>query len=144
MENDDILNDDFLRKLIQQTPPDEPSGDFVKDVMAKIQPGVEFAPAKKPFYLFLKSSWLYFVLAAAIIIFFLSSDLPYTDMLPGKQYYTNSLLPYFESLFSGFKSLFLHSKFTNIGLMVVAAGGLLYILDLVITRRKHVQHHYSA
>jgi hypothetical protein len=144
MENDDLLNDDFLRNLVRNTKLEEPSGDFVGNVMTRIQPGVEMAPAKKPFYLFLKSAWLYVALAAALVVFLLTSDIPVMDFFPGKQYFTQTLFPYFDNVFSGFKNLFEHSKFTNIGLMVIAAGGLLYILDLLFSRRAHTQHHYTS
>ena len=144
MENDNLFNDDFLRKLIQKTPLDEPSDDFVKNVMANIRTGAEFAPARKPFYIFLKSSWLYIVLSLAVLVFLFSSDLPFTNILPGKGYFIHTLLPYFESMFSGFKNIFAYSKFTSISLMIVVAGGLLYLFDRLISRRAHARHHYSA
>jgi hypothetical protein len=144
MKEDDFLTDDFLRKLIQKTSLDEPSEDFVDKVMAGIQPGVHLSPVKKPFFLFLKSSWYYFVLAAGVVVFFLTSDFPFMQFFRDNEYMTKSLLPYFESLFTGFKNFFVDSKFTSMGLMIVAAGGLLFLFDYFFTRRGFVRHHYSA
>ena len=144
MKENDNIHDDFLKKLIQKTPLDEPSGDFVNKVMASIQPGVEMAPARKPFFLFLKSFWLYAVLSLALIVFLMTSDLPFTQFIPGKGYISQSLLPYFENMFSGFRGLFVRSEFTNIGLMVLAAGALLFLFDHLWSRRSSAQHHPAA
>jgi hypothetical protein len=36
------------------------------------------------------------------------------------------------------------SKFTSIGLMIVAAGVLLFLFDYFFNRRVSASHHYSA
>ena len=141
MNNDDFLNDDFLQELIRKSPLDSPSDDFVANVMGRIQPAPGVAPVRKPFFLLVKASWPYVLCSLALILFLLTSDLPFTEYLPGKEFFIKSILPYFADLFSGIKNIFVHSKYATIGLSIVLASGLLFLLDLLLNRKSHVQHH---
>lgn len=140
MNKDDFLNDDFLRDLLRQTPLDSPSDDFLEKVMGNIQLDPRIAPAKQPFFLWVKSAWPYALAGVILIVFLLTSDLPFTNILPGKDLFTKSLLPYFESMFSGMKNLFVHSKYTSVGLTILFSSGLLVLLDQLLNRRTPVQH----
>src|ERR1039457_4253070 len=116
MNKEDFLNDDFLRDLIRNTPLDAPSDDFMENVMGAVQLNPRLAPVKQPFFLWVKSAWPYALAGFILIVFLFTSDLPFTNILPGKDYFTKSLLPYFESLFAGIKNLFVPSKYPTIGL----------------------------
>jgi hypothetical protein len=144
MEKNELINDDFLKKLVRKSPLDEPSAGFEERVMAAIRPGLEPASVHKPFYMILKSSWWYVALGAGLVIFFLTSDLPFTQFMPGKQYFTNTLLPYFDSLFTGLRDFIVNSRFTTMGLLILAAGGLLFLFDYFFNRRSSVKHQSTA
>jgi len=140
MNKDDFLNDDFIRDLIRKTPLDSPSDDFLEKIMGNIQMDPRIAPVKQPFFLWVKSAWPFALAGFILIVFLFTSDLPFTNILPGKDYFTKSFLPYFESLFAGIKNLFVQSKYTNIGLIVIFSGGLLVMLDHLLHRKTHLQH----
>ena len=139
MENDKLIKDDILGKLIQSNPLESPSAAFTDEVMAKIQRAPAMVPAQKPFFLFLKNSWQYALISLAVIIFLLTSDLPFSNVIPGKEYFTNSLLPYFASLFSLVKSSFGGLKNISIPLMIIAAGGFLLLMDHWVFRKPKMQ-----
>ena len=141
MNNEDFLTDDFFRELIRKSPLDSPSDDFVANVMGRVHPAPEFVPAERPFFLIIRSSWPYVLCSLAVIVFLLTSDLPFTDYLPGKEFFLKTVLPYFSDMFSGIRGLLVHSKYTTIGLSIVIAAGLLFLLDLLINRKSNVQHH---
>ncbi|MCX6249325.1 MAG: hypothetical protein NTX61_01085 [Bacteroidetes bacterium] len=141
MSNEDFLTDDFFQELIRKSPLDSPSDDFVANVMEHIQPAPEIAPVTKPFFMLVKSSWPYILCAFALIIFLLTSDLPFTDYLPGKGFFLKTILPYFSNMFAGIKDMIAQSKYPTIGLMVVVAGGLLFLLDTLLNKKSRVQHH---
>jgi hypothetical protein len=140
MEKDNLLKDDFLGKLIQNSPLESPSDAFVDELLTKIKPAPEMVPAYKPFFLFIKNSWSLALISLAVIIFLLTSDLPFSNVIPGKEYFTNSLLPYFASLFSMIKSSFGAIKTISIPLMIVAAGGFLLLLDYWVFRKPKLQN----
>ena len=144
MENDNFLNDTFLRNLIGKGSPESPTDGFVEKVMSRIQPQQEFAPVKRSVFLFLKSSFGYFLLAAIVIGFFLTSDVPFMNWIPGKQYFLNTFLPYFNSFFTGIKSLSGGGKSISIPLMIVIASGLFFLLDRFLMHHNAVHHHSSG
>jgi hypothetical protein len=141
MNKDDLINDDFLRDLIRKTPLDSPSDDFLAKVMGNIQMETQTVPVKQPFFLLVKSAWPYALAGFILFVFLFTSDLPFTNFLPGKGFITNNLIPYFESLFAGMKNLFVHSKYTTIGLSVLFSGGLLVMFDQLFHRRTPAQQH---
>ena len=139
MEKDDFLQDDLLAKMMQDVPLESPSAGFVEELMAKIQPAPVMVPAQKPFFLFLKNSWSYAVISFILIIFLLTSDLPFLNIIPGKEFFTHSFLPYFASLFSVIKSSFGNMKNVSIPLMIIAAGGFLLLMDHWVFRKPKMQ-----
>lgn len=139
MEKDDFIQDDLLAKLMQDMPLESPSDAFVEDVMAKIQQAPVMVPAQKPFFLFLKNSWSYAAISFILIIFLLTSDLPFLNIIPGKEFLTHSFLPYFASLFSVIKSSFGNLKNISIPLMIIAAGGFLLLMDHLVFRKPKIQ-----
>src|ERR1035438_4163393 len=84
MNKEDFLNDDFLRDLIRNTPLDAPSDDFMENVMGAVQLNPRLAPVKQPFYLWVKSAWPYALAGFILVVFLFTSDLPFTNFLPGK------------------------------------------------------------
>lgn len=140
MENNDLIKDDFLGKLIQGQPPESPSAAFVDEIMAKIHKAPVTVPAQRPFFLFLKNYWQYALLFFAVVIFIMTSDLPFSSDIPGKNYFSDSLLPYFHSLFSMIKSSFGSLKNISIPLMIVAACGLLLLMDHLLFRKPKMQN----
>jgi len=140
METNNPLPDDFLKELFRDQFSESPSDHFVENVMEQILREPETVQARKPFFQSIKSSWPYVLLGLIVILFLVSSDLPFTDYIPGKEYITKNLLPYFRSLFSGFKSLQLSMKTISIPLMIALAGGLLVTLDHFLFRKPNVRH----
>ncbi|MCX6246312.1 MAG: hypothetical protein NTW10_01135 [Bacteroidetes bacterium] len=140
MEKEDVLSDDLLRDLFRSQPLDDPGDDFTANVMEQILRAPEAAPVKKPFYLILLSSWPFVLLSLITVIFLISSDLPFTDFIPGKEYFVKHLLPYLGSLFSGFKPLVSNIRIISIPLMVILAGSLLVIIDHFLFRKPTVRH----
>jgi len=137
MEKEDFYEDDFLSGLIKQNPLDSPSDDFVDRVMAGIKLTQEIAPAQKPFFLYLKATIPYALVIFLLFVVFSTSDLPFLNWLPGKNYYINNLVPYFGTLFAGLKTAFT-SKFVSFGLLIIASTAFLFLIDRLFSRRPSV------
>jgi len=140
MEKEDLLPDDFLKDLFSKQPWDGPSDNFTENVMEQILHAPEVVPGKKPFYLILRSSWPYVLLFLISLVFLITSNLPFTVYIPGKEYFTKNLLPYLGSLFSGFKPLVSNIKIISIPLMVILAGSLLVGFDHFLFRKPNIRH----
>ena len=132
MEKNDLIKEDFLGKLIQNSPLESPSDAFVDDIMSKIRQAPVTIPVRKPFFLFVKNTWIYALLTLAVLIFLLTSDLHFSNVIPGKEY--------FSSLFTLIKSSFGNTKAISIPLMIFMAGGLLLLLDHLFSRRTKIQN----
>lgn len=139
METGDLKKDDFLGKMISDYPLDSPSDNFVNAVMEKVQAAPDKVHVQKPYYLFLKNSWPYFLLSVVVIIVFLTSDLPFLNSFPGKTYFSNFVLPYFASLLSFVKSSFESIRNFSVPLVIIAAGALLVLADYWIFKRPKVR-----
>ena len=96
MEKEDLLPDDFFKDLFRSQPADTLGDDFTSDVMEQILKSPEMAAVRKPFYLILKSSWPYILLFIVTLIFIMTSDLPFSDYIPGKEYMIKNILPAFK------------------------------------------------
>ena len=144
MVEDDFLKDDFLKELIGKQPLDSPSDDFTENVMAGIRLAPEYVPERKPFWLYVRASLPYAAIALIVIIFFISSDLPYSKFLPGKEYFRSLLIPYLGNLYSGFVSLFSLVRSGSLPLAVIASGSLLFLLDRIFFRNHTMQHLFPA
>jgi len=134
MGKDDLLNDDFLRDLVQRGSSDTPSPDFVVHVMNKIQTLPERISLKSRFFLCLKTIFPYVLLVIFVLFFFFSSDLPFSKYLPGKEYYSHVLLPYFNFFRDAFK-MFFSSKYLSLGVIVLFAVGLLILIEYLFSRK---------
>ena len=134
MERDDFSKDDFLGRLIQKMPLESPSEDFVTRIMAGIETVPETVPEKKSIFRYLNSIIPYTLLIFLLLVVFSTSDLPFTNWMPGKDYYLNYLLPYFGTLISGLKNAFA-SKYVSFGLLIAVSTGLLFLVDRLFSRR---------
>jgi len=137
MKKDEFLNDDFLRDLIRRSPLDRPSDDFVDRVMANIQMTPEVLVEKKPFFFYLKTVVPYVLITLIVFFVFATSDLPLFKWIPGKDYLTNNLFPYFGTMFLVFKNAFA-SKFVSWGLLISFSVGVLFFIDRLFSRRTSV------
>jgi hypothetical protein len=137
MEKDEFLKDDFLRELIQRSPLDSPSDDFVDRVMANLQLSPDAVIVKKPFYLHLKAAVPYTVITLFVFLVIATSDLPIFNWFPGKEYLTHNLLPYLGTLLTLFKNAFA-SKFVSWGLLISFSAGILFFVDRLFSRRTSV------
>jgi len=144
MENENLLNDEFLRKLIGKSTSESPSDDFVKKVMSRIHPQPDVAPVTRSFFFFLKSFIGYIFLVAILVGFFLTSDISFMTWLPGKQYFVNTFLPYFDSLFIGLKSLSGSGTSFSIPIMILVASGLFFFFDRLLTHRNAIRNQPSV
>lgn len=139
MEKEDLKYDDLLKKLMQHSELDVPPDDFVDKVMHQIQASPATATVNKPFFLYLKSASPYLLLGVFCLIIFLSSDFPFMNWFPGKEKLADLILPYFTSLFAGFKAVFA-TKYFSIALMIAVAGLLLVVVDHLFSRKAPQNH----
>ncbi|MGA3014542.1 MAG: hypothetical protein ABSD71_10985 [Bacteroidales bacterium] len=140
MEKEDFLTDDFLTDLFRSQPVETLGDDFTSDIMEQILKAPEIAAVRKPFYLILKSSWPYILLFLVTLVFMMTSDLPFSDYIPGKEFMIKNFLPAIKSMFSGFKPLIIDSKFIMIPAIVILAGSLLIGLDHFLFRKPDIRH----
>jgi hypothetical protein len=143
MEKEEFLPDDFLKGLFRNQPQDSPGDRFVENVMDRILQAPEAAAEKRSLVSYLRSSWIYVLLSLVCIVFLMTSDLPFTGYVPGKEYFTKNLLPYFDSLLAGIRPLFANSKVVSIVIMAIVAGGVLAGLDYFLSRKPFVRHQTS-
>ncbi len=139
MEKEEFLPDDFLKELFTKRSWDVPSDSFTDKVMDQILKSPEVAPVKRSFYIILRSSWPYIILFVFTLVFLMTSDLPFLD-IPGKEYFIKSILPVFNSFFSGLKPLVTDAKIVTIPLMMVLAGSLLVGFDHFFFRKPGIRH----
>jgi len=132
-----MKKDDYLRELIETSPLDSPSFDFVDRVMSNIRLAPEAAPAKKPFFLYIKTAFPYAAVLLVLIFIFTTSDLPLFNWIPGKEYFLKSLFTTFGSLFTTMNNAFA-SKYVSLGLLIGFSAGLLFIIDRWFSRRTSV------
>jgi hypothetical protein len=141
MEKDDLLNDDFLRTLVGKSSIESPSADFTDTVMSRIRTLPETASAKKSFLFYLKSSAGYILLAAMLVGFFVTSDLPVMSWIPGKNYWFGTFTSFFDSLLDSLKSIPGKSGSYSIPVMIILASGLFFVVDKFLTNRNAIRNH---
>ncbi len=139
MDKEELKYEDLLKKLILNSSPDMPSDDFADRVMDKIMASPALAPVKKSFYLNLRTASPFFLLGIFCLIIILTSDFPFMNQLPGKEYFTTEILPYFTILITGFKTI-LATKYFSIALMGAAAGLLLVLIEQLFSRKATQNH----
>ena len=132
MEQDELLKDEWLRKLVGEVPAESPSDDFTRKVMSGILGAPETVKAQRPFLIYLKTWSPWVGLGLFALVFFFSSDIPYLSFIPGTSYVHEHILPYFYDMFAAVGRLFTDSKTISFTLAVMVAGGLLAIIDWVI------------
>jgi hypothetical protein len=142
MEHDELKPDDLLGRLMNLTATETPSEGFAGKVMEGIHSVPETVPVKRPFYLFLKRSWGWFLLGIFSMAILFITDFSFLDFLPGRQYFAGQM-PYYDSLLQGLKHFFPGSKAVTMALFLVFACGLLYGLDQLIHKRMSMRHHVA-
>jgi hypothetical protein len=144
MDNDDLINDDFLRNLVRKSSIQSPSDDFVEKVMERISPQPAVAPVNRSFFYFLKSYLGYFLLAFILVAFFWTSDISVLSWLPGKQYFIDNVLPSFDFLYSWLRPLSGSGKGFSIPIMILVASGLFFLVDKFIAYLNTARNQTSA
>jgi len=132
-----MRTDDYLRELIEKSRLESPSDDFVERVMSNIQLAPDEAPVKRPFYLYFKTAIPYAAVMLVLIFIFATSDLPFFNWIPGKEYFLKSLFTTFGSLFTTMNNAFA-SKYVSLGLLIGFSAGLLFIIDRWFSRQSSV------
>ena len=130
MEKRDVLQDKFLANLVKNSSDDEPSDEFLSNVMSRVEAMPAYGPKRKPFFLYLKMSLPWALLVAATIVVLLASDFPFAS-------YISFLSAQFTSLIDLFSN-----KFISIALAVIGSGILLFGLERVFSRKVSVRHQY--
>lgn len=129
------FDDERLGNLIRQTPLESPSDDFLEQVMMAVSAGPELAAEKWSLSVFLKAIWPYAALIALFIIIYMTSDIPGLQQTPGKSILSEMLLRSVESIIGAIKATFA-STYVSWGLLVGMAGGLLYVFDQWLSRKR--------
>ena len=140
MKKDDLNEDDFLRKLIIQISLDSPSDDFVDRVMSGIQAVPALQTEKRPFFYYINAFLPYGLLGLFLLLVISTSDLPFLNQIPGKEFLLNYLALYVDVLFDGFKSVFTNN-YVFWGLLISISAGLLFLVDRIFSHHLSGQHH---
>jgi hypothetical protein len=139
MDTDDMLKDDYLADLIRRVPLESPSEDFIKKVMAGIEPLPAPVTEKRPSLIWLKWGLSYVALGAVIVIILYTSDIPYLNSILGRDYsqgiFSNIFLPFFLILKG-----FLSSKFVSYALLIGVSAGFLFLVDMFLSRKLTTSH----
>ncbi|MDD4602384.1 MAG: hypothetical protein PHF97_01080 [Bacteroidales bacterium] len=143
MEKDDLFNRDWVANMIKNRPMEQPSEDFIDRVMEKVRLSPEPVPASKPYYHYIKSMVVYFIIAALVVFVFITSDFPFLNWIPGKTSFTQYFLPYMTTTFTGLKNAF-SSRYISFGLLIGASAMLLYLVDLLFSRHSSMKTHPLA
>jgi hypothetical protein len=139
MEKDDFIDDTFLRELIHTSPLESPSENFVDNVMALVEPVPVDESTSKPLVSSLKAALPYIGLAAMVILFIFSSDLPFDKYMPASDYISKYLTPFFASMTGGFKTLFA-SRFVTFAMGIALSAGFLVLIEYFLSRRRSMHH----
>ncbi len=134
MEKEDLKYDEMLKKLIQCSPLDSPSDDFIEKVMGKIQENSMPIAIKQPFYIYLKSVLPFILLGAFCLMIFFTSDFPFLNQFPGKSTFSDSILPYITMILTSFQTI-LSTKYFSYAFMIVVAGLFLILIEKIFSHR---------
>jgi hypothetical protein len=135
MNEEEKFNDNILRELISRSPLDEPSPDFVKNVMGSIQDLPVLSEEKKPFYLFLRSAWPYAAIIITLLVVLMTSDFPLARYIPGMSLFHDSVGPIFGNLFASLAGIFKSLKPSSLVVTVIIGGSALLVLDRILFRK---------
>lgn len=130
----DLPEEDYLKKLMQHVPLENPSDDFVDRVMHAIQSVPQRQKAGNPVFVFLRSYVPYAALIFILLVVVGTSDLPFLNWLPGKVYYLDNFVPYFNIFITTLRNLF-SSSYVSFGLLIGFSGCLLFLADTLLSSR---------
>lgn len=135
MEMEEFSDDPMLRKLLNTIPLESPSDGFTSRVMAAVEAHAVTPSEATPSLLQrLRSALPWVGLAAMIIVFICTSDLPLSRYLTGNISLLGSISPYFDSLVGSMANLFA-SSYVTFALGIVFSAGLLISIDHLFSRR---------
>jgi len=136
MKNEEFPADEFLKNMIRKSYFESPSDDFIEKVMAQISEKPVEVAAMLPFYVRFRAAVGIILLTLFVLIVLMTSDIPmFSNIVPAKQYFTNTFLPYFNSVRAPIKSLFGNTKIVSLSLMIAISGGFLILLDRLLFRK---------
>ena len=136
MEKRNIIQDDFLKNLIQISEIEKPSENFTNKVMGKIQSEVKtISVADEP--LLSKKYWL--LIAAgfiAVIIILFVFDLSFiTNLFTGISVEKIEIPTITGNLVNSFRDIFSSIKISSISIVVIAAIASLFLLDKFLKKK---------
>ena len=137
MDTDELLKDDFLADLIRKVPLENPSGEFVDNVMKGIAPGFQYVPEKPAYFSLVGSSLGFIGILAVVILIICTSDIPFLKFLWGGDSAMALLNNIFRPFLVGMVNLF-SSKFITYTLLICISASLLFLLDKIFSRRLSV------
>lgn len=136
MNKTDIeFDDERLGNLIRQAPLEAPSDDFLEHVMMAVSAESEMVAEKRSLSGLLKTVWPYAALVAFFIIIYMTSDIPGLQQTPGWSILSEILLRSVETIIGAIQATF-SSAYVSWGLLVGMAGGLLYVFDQWLSRKR--------
>jgi hypothetical protein len=106
--------------------------------MERIEAETVASVVRKPWYGYLGQIFAIVGLVCAVVLFFLTSDIAILSWLPGKEFFTENLLPYFRYFMDSMSFLARDEKGISIPAMILAAAVLFFVIDLVLRRNKAV------
>lgn len=132
---DTEFDDERLGNLIRQAPLEAPSDDFLEHVMMAVSAESEMVAEKRSLSGLLKAIWPYAALVAFFIIIYMTSDIPGLQQTPGGSLLSEMLLRSVETIIGAIQATF-SSAYVSWGLLVGMAGGLLYVFDQWLSRKR--------
>lgn len=136
MNKTDIeFDDERLGNLIRQAPLEAPSDNFLEHVMMAVSAESEMVAEKRSLSGLLKTVWPYAALVAFFIIIYMTSDIPGLQQTPGGSILSEILLRSVETIIGAIQATF-SSAYVSWGLLVGMAGGLLYVFDQWLSRKR--------
>jgi hypothetical protein len=133
MTNNHIHNDDFIRKLIQKSDPENPSSSFTEDVMKKIEMLDDQKQESKSFTF--NFNYWYFVAAIGmigvlyVVYYFLSRE-----NILAFQNFDPAVMPFIEGILKSFSGIFESFKISSLTIIIIAAIAMLFVIDQVLRR----------
>ena len=132
---DNEFDDERFGNLIRQAPLDAPSDDFLENVMMAVSAEPEMVAEKWNLSGFLKAIWPYAALVVFFIIIYMTSDIPGMQQTSEGNLLSDMLLRSVETIIGSVKAVF-SSAYVSWGLLVGMAGGVLYVFDQWLSRKR--------
>jgi len=133
MTHNDIHDDDFLKKLIQKSDPENPSPSFTGEVMKKIEL-IDDQKEETRSFPFNFNFWYFvagigFIGILYVIYFFLSRDSNFLGLN-----FDPAVIPFFKSILQSFIGIFKSFKISSLTIIIIAAIALLFVIDQILRR----------